>query len=96
MLQHKSTIGILFIPYTELITMQVNQFLLVFILHNLKTMEAHCQARCELTNGRTTDTGLANREMVGHSFKNFTLTGVESTDSSSIILAVVSNSAMPE
>ena len=53
--------------------MQVNQFLLVFILHNLKTTEAICQTRCEQTKGRTTDTGLTNRALVGHSFKNFTV-----------------------
>ena len=73
MLQHKSTIGIPFSPHTELITMEVNQFLLVFILHNLNTTQANCQARCEQTNGRTTDTGMTNRSLVGHSFKNFTV-----------------------
>ncbi|XP_015758690.1 PREDICTED: uncharacterized protein LOC107337957, partial [Acropora digitifera] len=73
MLQHKSTIGILFSPYTQLITMQVIQFLLVFILLSLKTTEANCQTRCEQTKGRTTDTGLTNRALVGHSFKNFTV-----------------------
>ena len=72
-IQHKSTIGILSTAETGLITMRVIQFLLVYILHNLKTTEANCQARCEQTNGRTTDTGLTNRALVGHSFKNFTV-----------------------
>ena len=53
--------------------MQVIQFLLVFILHNLNTTQANCQARCEQAKWRTTDTGLANRALVGHSFKNFTV-----------------------
>ena len=73
MLQHKSTIGIIFSPYTQVITMRVFQFLLVLLLHNLSTTEATCQARCEQTKGRTTDTGLTNRALVGHSFKNFTV-----------------------
>ena len=51
--------------------MQVSQFLVVCILYNLKRTQANCQARCEQTNGRTTDTGLRNRALVGHSFKNF-------------------------
>lgn len=71
MLQHKSTIGIPFSPNKEL--MRVIQFLLVFILHNLNTTQANCKARCEQTKGRTTDTGLTNRALVGHSFKNFTV-----------------------
>ena len=62
MLQQESTIGILSIPYTELIAM-----------HNLKTTQANCQARCEQTNRPTTDTRLADRALVGHSFKNFTV-----------------------
>ncbi|XP_068735862.1 uncharacterized protein [Montipora capricornis] len=53
--------------------MRVIQFLLVFILHNLNATQANCQARCEQTKGRTTDTGLTNRALVGHSFKNFTV-----------------------
>ena len=53
--------------------MQVIQFLLVFILHSLKTTEANCQARCEQANGGTIDTGLTNRALLGHSFKNFTV-----------------------
>ena len=53
--------------------MRVIQFLLVFILHNLNTTQANCQVRCEQTKRRTTDTGLANRALVGHSFKNFTV-----------------------
>ena len=53
--------------------MRVIQFLFVYILHNLKTMQANCQARCEQTKGRITDTGLTNRAMEGHSFKNFTV-----------------------
>ena len=53
--------------------MQVIQFLLVFILHNFNTTQANCQARCEQAKWRTTDTGLANRALVGHSFKNFTV-----------------------
>ena len=73
MLQHKSTTGTPSTPYTQLITMQVIQFLVVFILHNLKTTQANCQARCEQTNGRSTDTGLTNCALVGHSFKNFTV-----------------------
>ena len=73
MLQHESTIGILSTPYTELIAMRVIQFLLVYILHNLKTTQANCQARCEETNGPITHKGLANRALVGHSFKNFTV-----------------------
>ena len=71
MLHHKSTIGILSTLFTELITMQVIQFLVVCILYNLKRTQASCQARCEQTNGRTTDTGLRNRALVGHSLKNF-------------------------
>ena len=51
--------------------MRVIQFLFVYILHNLKTTQANCQARCELTNRPTTDTRLANSALVGHSFKNF-------------------------
>ena len=73
MLQHKSTIGILSTPCPKLIAMRVIQFLFVYILHNLKTTQANCQARCEQTNGRATDTGLTNRALVGHSFKNFTV-----------------------
>ena len=73
MLHHKSTIGILSTLFTELITMQVIQFLVVCILYNLKRTQANCQARCEQTNGRTTETGLTNRALVGHSFKNFTV-----------------------
>ena len=73
MLQHKSTIAIPFFPYKQLITMRVIQFLLVFILHNLNTTQANCQERCEQTKGRTTDTGLTNRALLGHSFKNFTV-----------------------
>ena len=73
MLQHKSTIGILSTPYTELMAMRVIAFLFVYILHNLKTTEGNCQERCEQTNGRITDTGLINRALVGHSFKNFTV-----------------------
>ena len=53
--------------------MQVIPFLLVFILLSLKTTEANCQTRCEQTKGRTTDTGLTNRVLVGRSFKNFTV-----------------------
>ena len=53
--------------------MQVIQFLFVYILHYSKTAQANCQARCEETNGRATDTGLANCALVGHSFKNFTV-----------------------
>ncbi|XP_067026115.1 uncharacterized protein [Acropora muricata] len=53
--------------------MQVTQFLFVYILHNLKTTQANCQTRCEQTNLPTTDTRLANRALVGHSFKNFTV-----------------------
>ena len=53
--------------------MRVIQFLLVYILHNLKTTQANCQARCEQTNRPTTDTRLADRALVGHSFKNFTV-----------------------
>ena len=53
--------------------MRVIQFLFVYILHNLRTTQANCQARCELTNRPTTDTRLANRALVGHSFKNFTV-----------------------
>ena len=53
--------------------MQVFQFLLVLLLHNLNRTEATCQARCEQTKGRTTDTGLSNRALLGHSFKNFTV-----------------------
>ncbi|XP_067028479.1 uncharacterized protein [Acropora muricata] len=53
--------------------MRVIQFLFVYILHYSKTTQANCQARCEETNGRHTDTGLKNRALVGHSFKNFTV-----------------------
>ena len=53
--------------------MRFIQFLFVYILHNLRTTQANCQARCEQTNGRATDTGLINRALVGHSFKNFTV-----------------------
>ena len=53
--------------------MRVIQFLLVVVLHNLKTTQANCQARCEQTNLPTTDTGLTNRALLGHSFKNFTV-----------------------
>ncbi|XP_067026109.1 uncharacterized protein [Acropora muricata] len=53
--------------------MQVTQFLVAYILHNLKTTQANCQTRCEQTNRPTTDTRLANRALVGHSFKNFTV-----------------------
>ena len=73
MLQHKSTIGIISTPYTELIAMRIIQFLLVYILHNLKTTQGNCKARCEQTNRPTTDTRLANRTLVGHSFKNLTV-----------------------
>ena len=44
-----------------------------YILHTLKTTQANCQARCEMTNRPTTDTRLANRALVGPSFKNFTV-----------------------
>ncbi|XP_044165868.1 uncharacterized protein LOC122949935 [Acropora millepora] len=53
--------------------MRVIQFLFVYILHYSKTTQANCQARCEETNGPTTDTRLTNRALVGHSFKNFTV-----------------------
>ena len=53
--------------------MRVIQFRLVFIPHNLMTTEAICQTRCEQTKGRTTNTGLTNRALVGHRFKNFTV-----------------------
>ena len=73
MLKHKSIIGILSTPYTKLIPMRVIPFVLVYILHNLTTTQANCQGRCELTNRPTTDTRFANRALVGHSFKNFTV-----------------------
>ncbi|XP_067028458.1 uncharacterized protein [Acropora muricata] len=73
MLQRKITIGILSTTGTELIAMRLIQFLFVYILHNLKTTQANCQARCEETNGRAIDTRLTNRSLVGHSFKNFTV-----------------------
>ena len=57
----------------NLIAMRFIQFLFVHILHTLKTTQGNCQARCELTNRPTTDTRLANRALVGHSFKNFTV-----------------------
>ena len=53
--------------------MLVIKVLLVFILYDFKVTEANCQARCEKASGRTTDTGLTNRALVGHSFKNFTV-----------------------
>ncbi|XP_067026503.1 uncharacterized protein [Acropora muricata] len=53
--------------------MRLIQFLFVYILHNSKKTQANCQARCEQTNGQDTDTGLTNRALVGHSFKNFTV-----------------------
>ncbi|XP_067028464.1 uncharacterized protein [Acropora muricata] len=53
--------------------MRVIQFLFVYILHYSKTVQSNCKARCEETNGRDTDTGLTNRALVGHSFKNFTV-----------------------
>ena len=53
--------------------MQVIQFLVAYILHNLKTTQANCQARCEETNGQTTNTGMTNRTLVGQGFKNFTV-----------------------
>ena len=53
--------------------MRLIQFLFVHILHILKTTQANCQARCELTNRPTTDTRMANRALVGHSFTNFTV-----------------------
>ena len=53
--------------------MRLIQFLFVYILHNSKTTQANCQAKCEETNGRATDTGLTNRALVGHSFKKFTV-----------------------
>ena len=53
--------------------MRLIQFLFVYILHYSKTAQANCQARCEETNGRDTDTGLTNHALVGHSFKNFTV-----------------------
>ena len=53
--------------------MRVIQFLFVYILHYSKTTQENCQARCEETNGPTTDTRLTNRSLVGHSFKNFTV-----------------------
>ena len=71
--QHKSTIGILSTAATEIIAMRLIQFLFVYILHYSKTTQANCQARCEETNGRDTHTGLTNRALVGHSFKNFTV-----------------------
>ena len=55
------------------ITILVIKVLLVFILYDLKVTEANCRARCEKAPGRTTDTGLTNRALVGHSFKNFTV-----------------------
>ena len=53
--------------------MLVSKVRLVFILYDFKVTEANCQARCERASLRTTDTGLTNRALVGHSFKNFTL-----------------------
>ncbi|XP_015768751.1 PREDICTED: uncharacterized protein LOC107347374 [Acropora digitifera] len=53
--------------------MLVTKVLLVFILYDFKVTEANCQTRCEKASGRTTDTGLTNLALVGHSFKNFTV-----------------------
>jgi len=53
--------------------MLVTEVKLLFILYGFKVTEANCQARCEKASGRTTDTGLTNRALVGHSFKNFTV-----------------------
>ena len=56
--------------------MQVFQVL--FILHDLKTSEANCQARWEQTNRRASDTSelvewtqFTLLTLVGHSFENF-------------------------
>ena len=54
--------------------MLITEVLLLFILYGCKVTEANCQTRCERASGRTsTDTGLTNRALVGHSFKNFTV-----------------------
>ena len=53
--------------------MQFFEVLFASILYNLKTTAANSQTGCELTNGGTTDTGMTNRALLGHSFKNFTV-----------------------
>ena len=53
--------------------MQFFEVLFPSILYNLKRTEANCQTGCEQTDGRTADTGLTNRALVGHSSKNFTV-----------------------
>ena len=53
--------------------MQFFEVLFASILYNLKTTEANCKTGCEQTNGETTDRGMTNRSLVGHSFKNFTV-----------------------
>ena len=60
-------------PDAKGVTMLVIKALLVFILNDFKEIEANCQAGCEKATGRTTDIGLTNRALVGHSFKNFTV-----------------------
>ena len=55
------------------VTILVIKVLLVLILYGFKVTEANCQARWEKATGRSTDTGLTNRALVGHSFKNFTV-----------------------
>ena len=53
--------------------MQVIQVILVFFLYDFKVTEANCKLKCELTSGHISDTGLTNRALIGHSFKNFTV-----------------------
>ena len=60
-------------PDAKGVKMLVIKALLVFILNDFKEIEANCQAGCEKATERTTDTGLTNRALVGHSFKNFTV-----------------------
>ena len=42
--------------------------------NNLELTAADCNGRCELSKLSHHETGIKNRAMVGHSFRNFTLT----------------------
>ena len=48
----------------------VSLFLTIF---NLKSTTAGCQDKCEQSSGSASQTGIKHRAMLGHSFKNFTL-----------------------
>ena len=56
---------------TKLATMQAITVIFPLVVQYSKLTQENRQARCERTNGKTTNTGMTYRGLVGHSFKNF-------------------------